>query len=264
MRYPTMRYPVRYPVRVVPCSGSFWSPSPVVQPTTADGKSALLLHYGPRSPSRSPEPRASVHSSFALAIELISAYSPLLPPHSPPLPTSPLLSPPLPTLRADTSVILLNGLIILLSAQVVLPSSLSQRLRAQAPAHTTLSLAVQALPWVTSLIPLNGVTILLPLHAHTIRFFMAAFSSQKQQQLIAYHILQGRYDFRRLRYQPRGRRLRTLEGTSLVKRGRKGGLLVAVKGKGGAPVPIVMPNLFNGSQFTIHAVSEMVVPHDIY
>ncbi|CAI5507598.1 unnamed protein product [Closterium sp. Naga37s-1] len=117
---------------------------------------------------------------------------------------------------------------------------------------------------LTSLIPLNGVTILLPLHARTIRFFMAAFSSQKQQQLIAYHILQGRYDYRRLRYQPRGRRLRTLEGTSLVKRGRKGGLLVAVKGKGGAPVPIVMPNLFNGSQFTIHAVSEMVVPHDIY
>ncbi|CAI5500606.1 unnamed protein product [Closterium sp. Naga37s-1] len=118
--------------------------------------------------------------------------------------------------------------------------------------------------FITSLIPLNGVTILLPLHARTIRFFMAAFSSQKQQQRIAYHILQGRHDFRRLSYQPRGRRLRTLEGTSLVKRGRKGGLLVAVKGKGGAPVPIVMPNLFNGSQFTIHAVSEMVVPHDIY
>ncbi|CAI5947478.1 unnamed protein product [Closterium sp. NIES-65] len=117
---------------------------------------------------------------------------------------------------------------------------------------------------LTSLIPLNGVTILLPLHVRTIRFFMAAFSSQKQQQLIAYHILQGRYDYRRLRYQPRGRRLRTLEGTNLVKRGRKGGLLVAVKGKGGVPVPIVMPNLFNGSQFTIHAVSEMVVPHDIY
>ncbi|GJP54421.1 hypothetical protein CLOM_g13508 [Closterium sp. NIES-68] len=117
---------------------------------------------------------------------------------------------------------------------------------------------------LTSLIPLNDVTILLPVHARTIRFFMGAFSSQKQQQLIAYHILEGRYDYRRLRYLPKGRKLNTLEGTQIVKRGRKGGLLVALKGKGGAPVPIVMPNLFNGSQFTIHAVSEMVVPHDIY
>lgn len=117
---------------------------------------------------------------------------------------------------------------------------------------------------MTSIVPLNDVTVLLPMEPRTLRFMMNAFSYQKQQQLTAYHVLDGRYNYRKLRRLPNGKQLKTLEGKTLIKRGRQRGLLTGLKGKGRMVARIVMPHLFNGSQFMIHGISHVVVPADIY